>query len=106
MERLQRDVQHRRGADAQLQVAADRAADAGGLRDPEVRQLHVAFPRDEDVVGRHVAVDDAERRAVGRGALVDVRERDGQTEADVVKKFKSELPAFRARLMTEPCVGL
>ena len=43
-----------------------------GLRDAEVDDLHVAVVADEDVRRRHVAMDDAERLAVGAALLVRV----------------------------------
>ena len=43
---------------------------AARLRDAEVEQLHGAVGAHHDVRRRHVAVDDAEQRAVGAARLV------------------------------------
>ena len=48
------------------------------LRDPEVDDLHRAVVADQDVRRRHVAVDDAERRAIGPALLVRVVQAGGR----------------------------
>ena len=67
---LRRDVAGLREDDARDGVAAAVVP----ARRAEVDELHLAGVADHDVLRGEIAVDDAERRAVGAGALVHVRE--------------------------------
>ena len=61
-----------------------------GLRDAEVDDLHLPVVGHEDVLGRHVAMDDAHRRAVVVGELVGVVEARERIRDDDVLVLRRE----------------
>jgi len=64
-----------------------------GLRDAEVRQLHLAGVRDQDVRRRDVAVDDRQRRTLDALAVVRVGETGQHLQRDVQGRARRQLAA-------------
>ena len=95
---LGRDVAGLREDDAGDGVAAAVVAARGA----EVDELHLARVADHHVLRRQVAVHDAERRAVGPGALVHVGERLGDLDRDRRRRPAQaiSMPAWIARWRT------
>ena len=77
-------------------------------RDAEVAELHLALERDEDVRRRHVAVHDAERRAVLVEAAVRVVEAledvgdDAERELDGQRDLRRSAQRRRSALRSRP----
>nr|WP_236644646.1 hypothetical protein [Sorangium cellulosum] len=92
---LRRDVARLREHDARDRVAAP-VLSAGG---PEVDDLHVAGEAEHHVLGRQVAVDDAERGARRVLALVHVGERlgDHRRDRDRLRPVEAVPELHRAR---------